>query len=144
MVKVIKGSYHLDNRGILVFNNNFNFKNIHRSYLVQNKDCNTIRAWHAHKIENKYFLIIKGAFQISAVKIDNYKNPSKKLKPKNFFLKEQTGDILHIPGGFANGFKALYPGSIIQIFSNSHLAKSLKDDFRYEYDYWNAWDEKNY
>lgn len=144
MIKVIKGSYFLDSRGLLVFNNNFNFKSIVRSYVVQNKNCNIIRAWHAHKQENKYFLVIQGAFQISAVKIDNFINPSKKLKPKNFFIKEKTGDILQIPGGYANGFKALYPNSILQIFSNSSLNKSIKDDFRYDYDYWNVWNEKNY
>lgn len=144
MIKVIKGSYHLDARGLLVFNNNFSHKNIVRSYIVKNKSTEVVRAWHGHKKENKYFLVLKGAFQISTVKIDNFKNPSKRLNPKSHYLKADTGDILHVPGGYANGFKSIYPESILQIFSNLSLSASLKDDYRYKYDYWDMWNEKNF
>lgn len=144
MIKLLKGSHHLDSRGILTFNNDFDFNDIKRSYLVSNKNCNVIRAWHGHKFESKYFLVVKGAFQISAVKINNFKKPLKKSSISNHFLKDLTGDVLFVPGGYANGFKALYPDSILQIFSSSTLEESLNDDFRYPYDYWNAWDEKNF
>ena len=144
MIKVIKGSYFLDSRGMLVFNNDFNFNKIKRSYLVYNKNCDVIRAWHGHKKESKFFCVIKGAFQISAVKIDDFDKPSKKLKPKSFFLKVHTGDIINIPGGYANGFKALLPESVLQIFSDSLLSKSIKDDFRFDYDYWNVWNNENF
>jgi dTDP-4-dehydrorhamnose 3,5-epimerase-like enzyme len=118
--------------------------NIKRSYLVSNKNCDVIRAWHGHKFESKYFLVIKGGFQISTVKVDNFKKPSKKNTVSNYFLKDNTGDILFVPGGYANGFKALYAESILQIFSTSSLEESLNDDYRYPFDYWNAWDEKNF
>ena len=144
MTKLIKGSYHLDSRGILTFNNDFDFKNIKRSYLVSNKNCDVIRAWHGHKFESKYFLVVKGAFHISTVKISNFKKPSKKSLVSNHFLKDLTGNILYVPGGYANGFKALYPDSILQIFSTSSLEDSLNDDYRYPFDYWDVWGEKNF
>ena len=144
MIKLFKGSHHLDSRGILTFNNDFDFNDIKRSYLVSNKNCDVIRAWHGHKFESKYFLVIKGGFQISTVKVDNFKKPSKKNTVSNYFLKDNTGDILFVPGGYANGFKALYAESILQIFSTSSLEESLNDDYRYPFDYWNAWDEKNF
>ena len=105
MTKLIKGSYHLDSRGILTFNNDFDFKNIKRSYLVSNKNCDIIRAWHGHKFESKYFLVVKGAFHISTVKISNFKKPSKKSLVSNHFLKDFTGDILFVPGAMLMDLK---------------------------------------
>lgn len=144
MIKIIKGSFHLDTRGLLVFNNDFQYKNIIRSYLVKNKDTSIIRAWHAHQKENKFFNVIQGGFQISAVQIDNFKKPAKNLKVQNFFIKENTGDLLLIPGGYANGFRALYPNSILQIFSNFSLHDSLNDDYRFPYNYWDCWSSENF
>ena len=83
--KLINGNRIYDNRGSLRFSNKLNFKNIKRFYIVHNYRKNFIRAWHGHLKEEKYIGCIKGTFQISAVKIDGTKNPSKKNKVFNFF-----------------------------------------------------------
>ena len=136
---IIKGNRVYDNRGFLRFCNDFKFKNIKRFYTVSNYSKNFIRAWHGHLEEEKYICCIKGTFQVSAVKIDNVKNPNKNNKVFNYYLNKSNNDLIHIPKGYANGSMSLEDNSELMIFSTSSLEESLNDDFRYEFDYWNPW-----
>lgn len=131
--------YFTDDRGVLSFCNEFNLSKFKRFYVIKNFHTNFIRAWHAHKKEDKAFMITKGSFQVSAVKIDNWKNPSKSSKVHNFYLSECDNKIIFVPRGFANGLRSLEPKSSLIVFSSSTLDESLKDDFRYTYNYWNPW-----
>ena len=79
--------YFTDDRGVLSFCNEFNLSKFKRFYVIKNFHTNFIRAWHAHKKEDKAFMITKGSFQVSAVKIDNWKNPSKSSKVHNFIFQ---------------------------------------------------------
>ena len=45
--KIINGNIHIDDRGLVEFNNNINFKEIKRFYIVSNFKNNFVRAWHA-------------------------------------------------------------------------------------------------
>ena len=76
--KYFKGGISFDKRGSVSYNNKLILKKIKRFYFVQNKKKNFVRAWHGHKIEAKYILCINGRAKISAVKIKNFKKPSKK------------------------------------------------------------------
>ena len=136
---LIIGNRPYDNRGSVQFNNELNFKNIKRFYIVQNFSKNFVRAWHGHLKEEKYITSIKGSFQISAVKIDNIKLPNKKNKVYNFFINENDNKFVHIPKGYANGMMSLEENSRVLIFSSSSLKESLKDDYRYNSHYWNPW-----
>ena len=141
--KLINGNRIYDNRGSLRFSNKLNFKNIKRFYIVHNYRKNFIRAWHGHLKEEKYIGCIKGTFQISAVKIDGTKNPSKKNKVFNFFLNKSDSNFIHIPKGYANGSMSLEANSELLIFSTSTLKESLKDDIIYDANYWNPWKIEN-
>ena len=136
---LIIGNRPYDNRGSVQFNNELNFKNIKRFYIVQNFSKNFVRAWHGHLKEEKYITSIKGSFQISAVKIDNIKLPNKKNKVYNFFINENDNKFVHIPKGYANGMMSLEENARVLIFSSSTLKESLKDDYRYDSHYWNPW-----
>lgn len=138
-IKKIIGGISYDDRGCLVHNNNFNFNNVKRFYIIQNDKNNFIRAWHAHKKESKYFFCIKGKFKISLVKINNFKNPSKKLKIKNYILNSNISEILFVPKGYANGSMSLQKDSKLMVFSDLTINQSLKDDYRFPFDYWNPW-----
>jgi len=137
--KLINGNRIYDNRGSLRFSNELDLKNIKRFYTVHNYNKNFVRAWHGHMNEEKYIGCIKGTFQISAVKIDNVKKPNKKNKIYNFFLNESDSNFVHISKGFANGSMSLEANSELLIFSNSSIKESLKDDIRYDAEYWNPW-----
>jgi dTDP-4-dehydrorhamnose 3,5-epimerase len=71
--KLITGDIHYDNRGFLIFSNEFKFNIIQRFYIVSNFQNKFVRAWHGHKKESKFIMCIQGSFQISCVKIKNFK-----------------------------------------------------------------------
>jgi len=137
--KLISGRRIYDNRGSLRFSNDLKFKGIKRFYMVHNYNKNFIRAWHGHLKEEKFIGCIKGTFQVSAVKLDNIKDPNKKNRVYNFFLNQSDSNFVYIPKGFANGSMSLEENSELLIFSTSSLSESLKDDFRFEAKYWNPW-----
>ena len=140
--KIIVGNRIYDDRGSIRFSNQLNFKKIKRFYIVHNYTKNFIRAWHGHKKEEKYISCIKGSFQISAVKIDNFLKPSKRNKVNTYFLNESNNNFVFIPKGYANGLKSLEENSELLILSTSSLQESVKDDFRYDANYWNPWEIK--
>lgn len=142
-IKKIVGGISYDDRGHLVYNNNFNFNNIKRFYIIKNDKNNFIRAWHAHKKEEKFFFCIKGKFKICLVKVDNFRKPSKKLKIVSEILDANKSEILQVPAGYANGTINLQNDSELMVFSNLTLSDSQNDDFRFPFDYWNSWDLSN-
>lgn len=140
--KIIDGNRIYDDRGSIRFANRLDLKKIKRFYIIHNYSENFIRAWHGHKKEEKYISCIKGTFQISAVKIDNFKKPNKKNKVHTYFLNESNNNFIFIPKGFANGLKSLEENSELLVLSTSSLQESMKDDFRYDANYWNPWEIK--
>lgn len=138
-VKLIKGGIAVDDRGSVSFVNDFNFQDVKRFYIVENHKQGFIRAWHAHKNESKYVLVIKGSAIVAAVEIDNWDNPSKNLHVDRFVLSEKSPSVLYIPKGYANGFLSLSEDLKIMFMSTSTLEDSLNDDYRFEAHYWNPW-----
>ena len=59
-----------------------------------------------------------GKFTAAFVTIDNWEHPSQDLKPEIFHLTADKSQILCIPEGYANGFQAEEPDSILLVFSN--------------------------
>ena len=59
---IIDANISFDDRGEITYCNSFNFlKNkIKRFYLIKNNNINFIRAWHGHKKEEKYLLVLHG------------------------------------------------------------------------------------
>ncbi len=138
--QIIEGGLNKDSRGIIKYINDFKFEGIKRFYTIESRK-KIIRAWQGHKIEKKYFYIVKGCFRICAVKIDNWEFPSKRLIPKEFLLKDIENKILFIPSGFANGIQAMINNSILQVFSNLEIEDSEKDIYRYDSKLWFDWEK---
>jgi len=139
--QLIKGDIAVDDRGKLSFVNDFNFKGVKRFYIVENHQTNFTRAWHAHKKEAKYVIVLKGSAIVAAVKIDNWKKPSKKQKVFRYVLSEDKPSVLYIPNGYANGFKSLTSDLKIMYLSTSTIEESKGDDIRYSADYFpQVWD----
>jgi dTDP-4-dehydrorhamnose 3,5-epimerase-like enzyme len=138
--KLIDGKRLFDNRGSVSFSNAFSFSEIIRFYIVHNYNKNFIRAWHGHLKEKKFITCIQGTFQVSCVRMDKTKNPSKKNKVFTWYLNAGSQNIISIPEGYANGSMSLEDNSKLLIFSTSTLESSLKDDYRFPVKYWNSWD----
>lgn len=133
---ITEGGLAIDDRGQLVFANDFDFKKVKRFYLAENFTLDTIRAFHGHLKEEKWVLVVSGSAIVAAVEMDDVKNPNKKNEVNRFILSEKTPRILHIPAGYANGFRALEPGTKIMFFSSSALEESKGDDYRFPANYW--------
>lgn len=131
-----KGGMASDVRGKVGFVNDFKFKKIKRFYIISNKKINYFRGWHGHKKEEKYVFVVQGKAKISAVEVDNWKNPSKNLKVHSYTLEGENPAILYIPKGYANGFVSLRSNTKVIFFSTCSLAQSKKDDIRFNETYW--------
>lgn len=133
---IIKGNSFTDSRGTLHFVNDFHFDGIKRFYTITHPDISVIRAWQGHKIETKHFFVSKGKFLIFWVEIDNWDKPSKDLKINRQILSVDEPQILIVPPGTANGFKALEANSIMVVFSDLSLEESGGDMYRFDSNYW--------
>ena len=137
--RLIKGGLAVDDRGQVSFVNDFDFEGVKRFYAVENHSRGFVRAWHAHKKEAKYAMVVKGAALVGTVKIDNWDSPSKDATVHRHVLSERAPSVLFIPAGYANGFMSLSDDMKIFYFSTSSIEESLGDDIRYDARYWNPW-----
>lgn len=136
---LLKGGIAVDDRGAVSFANDFNFTGVKRFYMIRNHRAGFIRAWHGHKQEGKYFLVVQGTALVCGVCIDDWKQPSLNLKVHRFVLNDTTPGILYLPPGYANGSMTLTEETRILVFSTSTLQESLGDDIRFDARYWDPW-----
>ena len=141
-VRLIDADIATDDRGELMFSNNFDMSKIKRFYQITNFKTPFVRAWHGHKYENKYIVVLKGVAMLAIVKINNWKKPNKDLKIEKFILNDKKPKLLFIPGGHAHGFKTLKSDTRLMVFSTSSVKQSKKDDYRFQSNYWNPWQIK--
>jgi len=139
--RIIKGGIYYDEFGNLLFNNDFriDLNKIKRFYIVSLDNRYQFKGWHGHKKEEKYCLCLSGMVKTGMVKIDNFDNPSRDLVSEWYILKENDCEILHIPGGYANGLMKIDKNnnqSKVLFFSNMSISESANDDFRYGVDIW--------
>ncbi|MEC3877606.1 WxcM-like domain-containing protein [Chryseobacterium salviniae] len=132
--KIIYGGNHLDERGTLLFNNNFDASEVKRIYFIENKDVNFVRGWIGHKIEQRWFSAVAGTFIIKLVKIDNWIEPDKQTKIIEFELDNHLLNILHIPQGYATAIQAKEDGSRLLVMAN-YLLGEIDDQYRFDIDY---------
>jgi len=136
---IINTEKYSDERGLLISFNSFDMSVIKRMYEIIPANTEIIRAWQGHKIEHKWFYCISGKFKVNLIKIDNFENPSEVQIIEEYILDSQEPKILHIPGGYLNGFKSLEENSKLIVFSNTGLNELESDDYRFDKTLWNKW-----
>lgn len=132
MPYLVSGGQNVDVRGVVRFVNDFDFKNVKRFYQVENHKRGFIRAWHGHKIEEKYVYVARGSALVGVVNLDTE-------EMQGFVLSSENPRILWIPKNHANGFMTLEEDTILIFFSSLSIEESKQDDIRYPYDKWNIW-----
>ena len=140
--KLIHSRHHIDERGKITFFNDFDLKLVRRLYLIDHPNPAVVRAWQAHKLEQKWFYVIGGSFKVVIVQPDDWEHPSNDLKTHEYTLRSEESHVLHIPGGLANGFKALQPNSKMIVFSNFTVEESSNDNFRFNKEMWYDWNNE--
>jgi dTDP-4-dehydrorhamnose 3,5-epimerase-like enzyme len=132
--KIITGSSHSDSRGTLFYNNNFDASVIKRLYVIENQNSEIVRAWQGHKIEQRWFSVMKGLFRIELIEIDHWDNPSKNSERFTFIINSEKLDVLHVPPGYASSIQSLERDSKLLVMAD-YLLGEVKDEYRYEADY---------
>lgn len=128
---IITGNCHEDKRGKLKYNNNYDLANIKRMYLIENTDIQLKRGWQGHKIEQRWFSVMTGEFEIKLLKVDDWKNPSENLKPICFELNSENLDILHVPSGYISCIQAKSEDAKLLVMSDYNLGE-IQDEFKFD------------
>jgi dTDP-4-dehydrorhamnose 3,5-epimerase-like enzyme len=136
---LINGGTHTDERGELTFFNDLDLTQVKRMYKIEHPNTETVRAWQAHKKEQKWFHVIRGSFKMVIVQPDEWENPSADLPVTEFVLTSENNQVLHVYGGSATGFQALQPGSQMIVFSDFTVQQSGEDNFRFPGTLWYQW-----
>ena len=137
--QIIQGGEFVDPRGKLIFFNDFDLSKVKRFYVIEHPDKEVVRAWQGHQKEEKWFYVLEGGFKIVLIKPDNWEHPSDNIEGEEFILQSGKHQVLYVPGGFANGFKALEAKSKIMVFSSFTVEESSNDNFRFDKDLWYNW-----
>lgn len=128
---IYQGDLSVDDRGAVSFVNDFDFKDVKRFYIVENHERGFIRAWHGHKLESKYVLVVKGAILLRIVPLGG-----ENRDVENYTLSDKQPKILQIPAGYANGFVTLTDDARVMFFSTLTLEETKGDDYRYVFNKW--------
>ncbi|WP_448105374.1 WxcM-like domain-containing protein [Pedobacter panaciterrae] len=131
------GGQHRDARGTLFFFNDFDMTAIKRFYRIKHPHTIAIRGWRGHRIEQRWFHVFNGAFEIDLIEIDNWDMPSSLLQQTKIVLNAEDNSVLHVPAGFATRFKALSANSEMIIFADYAIEHAKNDDYLFPLDYFN-------
>ena len=147
---LIRGGVSYDERGSLAFCNDFTLAGAKRQYIVSNFETKTIRAWHGHRREQKWVQVVCGNAVVKAwAPTDDefargYAVQAPPIESRMYSYVLRPGDLLHIPAGMANGWRALTPGTFVQFFSDTALSDAADDDIRFPWDMWpGVWETPN-
>lgn len=132
--RIINGGSNSDTRGTVRFNNSFDATAIKRIYLIENNETIFVRGWQGHRIEQRWFLVLQGSFKIELIAIDNWENPSKRLKSLSYTINEETLDVLHVPQGYVSCIQALKEGAKLLVMTD-YLLGTIQDEYRFDIDY---------
>ena len=138
-IEVIEGEVFNDHRGQISSMNHFMFGEVERYYLSPHPDPATIRGWHGHQLEKRWFQCIKGSFTLAFVKIDNWEHPSQDLKAEIFEISEAKSQVICLPEGYANCIKAQEQDSVLMVFSGKRVPEAYEDSWRYDANNWVDW-----
>ena len=61
---IFESKSNSDHRGTVSFTNDLNLNKVVRTYKVINKHAKTVRAWHGHKIEEKWISVEDGELSL--------------------------------------------------------------------------------
>ena len=131
---IFEGSRYEDNRGVIAYNNEFDFSRIQRLYTIENHTTEFIRGWQGHKIEQRWFACIKGSFEISVIEVDDFMQPAKDLTIQKYILSDDVLTYLHIPAGCITAIQSKFKGSKLLVLADYKLGE-INDEYRFDLNY---------
>lgn len=135
MITHIKGGIAQDERGQIRFVNDFDMTEVKRFYIIKNKDTDLVRGWRGHRIEQRWFYVLSGAFSLDLVQIDDWIQPSRELLVENCVMSSDDLTVLYIPAGYATAIRALEEQSELLVYSDYPVSHASEDNHVYPLDY---------
>lgn len=132
--KYLEGKKHKDERGVVTFNNDFDASQIKRIYTIENHSLDFIRGWQGHKIEQRWFASMKGSFEISVIKLDDFSQPSLDLTIQKYILTDDVLTYLHVPSGCITSIQSKCEDSKLLVLSDFKLG-AVQDEYRFPLNY---------
>jgi dTDP-4-dehydrorhamnose 3,5-epimerase len=134
--QLIEGNLHVDQRGIVSFVNEFDFKGVVRFYTIRSHAPGESRGWIGHRIENKWFMALSGSIHVSVVAPNDWEDPDDDLPVQRFVLSALKPSVLCVPAGHATASIMLSSDAHLGVFSSECLENSRKDDWRFDIKTW--------
>lgn len=130
--KIIHAGEALDDRGVLIFCNDFNLAGVVRFYTITNHRRGFVRAWHGHRHSCTWLWPISGIWRVAANVMPEAMTFA--TEPQVFVIDSTS--ILFVPAGWYNGHQNLTKGGVLGVFSTATLEEVTTDDCRLP---WNRW-----
>lgn len=134
-IELLQGGKHTDDRGTLFFVNDFDMEQVKRMYIISHSNVLIRRGWRGHKLEQRWFCVTHGSFEVNLVKIDNWDKPNPNLDIDTYVLLADEPQVLHVPNGYATSIRAIVPDAKIVIFADTAIENSGDDDYLFSLDY---------
>lgn len=134
-IQTIQGGIAQDQRGHIRFVNDFDMSLVKRFYMIKNADVELVRGWRAHRIEQRWFYVVAGAFEVELIQIDNWDEPAKDLPIERVNLESANMEVLHVPKGYGTTFRALQPDSELLVFADHGIEHAPLDDYTWPLEY---------
>lgn len=134
-IQMINGGIAKDLRGQIRFVNDFDMSLVKRFYIIKNVDVELVRGWRAHRIEQRWFYVLAGAFEVDIIQIDNWDKPANDLAIERMKLDSISMQVLHVPKGYGTAFRALQPESELLVFADHGIEHAPLDDYTWPLDY---------
>lgn len=133
--QLINGGHHIDERGQIYFVNDFDMTKVKRFYRIKHHDTSAIRGWRGHKIEQRWFHVYRGAFEIKLIEIDNWQTPGQFLHVTKMVLSAVEDSVLYIPAGFVTSLKATSANSEMIVFADYDIDHAKNDEYLFPLNY---------
>jgi len=134
-IQKIQGGIAQDQRGHIRFVNDFDMSLVKRFYMIKNTDVQLVRGWRAHRIEQRWFYVTTGAFEVDLIQIDNWDKPANDLAVERIKLESGNMQVLHVPKGYGTAFRALQPDSELLVFADHGIEHAPLDDYTWPLEY---------
>jgi len=134
-LKFIQGGCSKDERGQIRFVNDFDMSLVKRFYIIKNADTELVRGWRGHRIEQRWFYVIAGAFNVNIVRINNWEDADNMLPIQNIELNNKDMKVLNVPAGYATAFIASEPNSELLVYADYPLSHATLDDYTWPVEY---------
>jgi len=109
---------------------------VDRFYTIRAHRANEPRGWRGHRIEQKWFTVVKGTILLAAVRPDDWTLPACNLPVEQYVLSEMKPRVLHVPAGYATASMALTEDAIMVVFSSGRIEDAKQDDYLFPVDTW--------